>query len=64
MKTLCPIHHYKYAGRECPFCAKERKERIEELYADEIAEYSKTQPITDDDIVRLAEKFNVTMMKK
>lgn len=64
MKTLCPIHRFSYSGRECPFCKKERKEKIETLYADEIAEYTKTQPITDDDIVRLSKKFNVTMFKK
>ncbi|MBP5723494.1 MAG: hypothetical protein J6X18_07990 [Bacteroidales bacterium] len=64
MKNICPIHRYKYNGNVCPICAREHKERIESMYADEIAEYTKAKPITDDDIVRLSEKFNVQIGKK
>ena len=64
MKQLCPIHRYNYSGRECPYCAKDRKERIESLYADEIAEYANSQKITEDDILRLSEKYNVQTKKK
>ncbi|MBP5723833.1 MAG: hypothetical protein J6X18_09725 [Bacteroidales bacterium] len=64
MKTTCPIHRFSYSGRECPFCAKEHKERIESLYADEIAEYTKPKELTDDDISKLSEKFNVKIGKK
>ena len=64
MKTICPIHRYKYNGNLCPVCAREHKERIEAMYADEIAEYTKSNTITDDDIVRLSEKFNVQIRKK
>ena len=64
MKTICPIHRYKSNGTLCPVCAREHKERIEAMYADEIAEYTKSNTITDDDIVRLSEKFNVQIRKK
>ena len=61
---FCNIHRYKYSGTECPFCKKDYKEKLEALYADEIAEYSKSAPITGDDIARLSEKFNVITKKK
>ena len=66
MKSICPIHRYKYNGNVCPICAREHKERIEAMYADEIAEYTKAKakPITNDDIVRLSEKFNVQIENK
>jgi hypothetical protein len=64
MKNICPIHRYTYTTRECPFCKKEREERIKQLYAEEIEAYEKSQQITNDDIARLAEKFNVQIGKK
>ena len=64
MKFLCPIHRYNYSGRECPYCAKDRKERIEEMYADEIAEYSKPSPITEDELLKLSDKFTIITKKK
>lgn len=64
MKTICPIHRYTYSGRECPFCKNEREERIKLLYAEEIEAYENSQQITNDDIARLAKKFNVQIGKK
>ena len=65
MKQICPIHRFQYSGNTCPICAKEHKEKIEQLYADEIAEYTKAKPITDDEIaVKLSEKFNVKIGKR
>ena len=64
MKNICPIHRYTYSTRECPFCKKEREERIKILYAEEIEEYTKPKPATDEEIARVAEKITTTMVKK
>lgn len=68
MKQICPIHRFSYSGNKCPFCEKERLDKLAQRYVvvdhlDVIGNYKpKTNndiEITEEHLKKLTEKFNV-----
>ena len=60
MKTICPIHHFSYSGSVCPFCEKERLDRLATRFVKEEDRRKplKEKEITENDIQKLLNKFN------
>lgn len=61
MKLICPIHHFSYSGSMCPFCEKERIDRLAQRYKVEETvhiENKKEREITQNDLQKLMNKFN------
>lgn len=61
MKKFCPIHSYYYEGNKCPFCEKERIERLAQRFVK--TEEKKTvkeesREIEESDLQKLMDKFN------
>ena len=65
IKSFCQLHHLYYEGSVCPLCEKARINRIGLKYGQtgsETPEKKKEKPdreITEDDLEKLANKFNV-----
>lgn len=61
MKQICPLHHFFYNGENCPFCEQERIERLTQKFDKHVSESKKdkTHEITEDDLEKLKQKFNV-----
>ena len=71
MKTICPIHRFSYSGNACPFCEKERIDRLVQKYNVKLpidhAELLKPKlkpkkgdlEITEEKLKQLVNKFNV-----
>ncbi len=68
MKQICPIHRFSYSGERCPFCERERLEKLAQHYVvvdkpDVVsnlnAQERYVKPITEDDLKKLTEKFNI-----
>ena len=59
VSTICPIHRVRYKGSVCPYCQKDRLDRIAKMYSEEIEEYESNKPPTREEFERLVEKFNV-----
>ena len=68
MKQTCPIHHFTYSGTLCPFCEEERIQRLAHRYeisaeSNVVGNFKKSEhfekEISDDDLSKLALKFNV-----
>lgn len=65
MKQICPIHRFSYNGDKCPFCEKERIDRLAQKYV--MVEHTKpketkkteSEEITEESLNKLMEKFNV-----
>lgn len=63
-KNYCAVHHLYYNGAKCPLCEKERIERMAERYVPKQEKTvkeseSNDREINEEDLVRLANKFNV-----
>lgn len=62
MKQICPIHRFSYEGNKCPFCEKERIDRLAQKYGkviEKVEETKKDKPASEDSLKKLADKFNV-----
>ena len=63
-KNYCQTHHYYYIGNVCPFCEKERIQKMVDQYAPkekkEVIETKKQdREINEEDLAMLINKFNV-----
>lgn len=69
MTSICPIHKYTYSGPECPYCSKERFERLSKRFVTppekkSVGNYSHSDSkkyemeISDESLNALIEKFN------
>lgn len=64
MKNLCTTHMFHYSGNKCPFCEKERIEKLcKRLVKTDgdikpVENKKKSNEITMDDLERLKAKFN------
>lgn len=71
MKQICPIHRFSYSGERCPFCEKERLDRLvqkygvvnhivdhTELLKPELKPQKGDLEITEDKLKELVNKFN------
>ena len=48
MKQICPIHRFSYEGNKCPFCEKERIDRLAQKYGkviEKVEETKKDKPV-------------------
>lgn len=61
MKQFCPLHHFFYNGKNCPFCEQERIEHLSQKFDKNMSEIKKDKAheITEDDLEKLKQKFNV-----
>ena len=68
MKQICPIHRFSYNGKKCPFCEQERLDNLAQRYvvvdkSDVVGNVNIQEhynnPITEDDLKKLTDKFNV-----
>ena len=60
MKQICPIHRFSYEGNKCPFCEKERIDRLAQKYGkiiEKVEETKKDKPASEDSLKKLVEKF-------
>ena len=57
MKQFCQTHHYFYESVNCPFCEKERFDRLSRRLVK--VENSQSREISKDDIEKLKNKFNL-----
>lgn len=75
MKQICPIHHFAYSGAKCPYCEKERLDELAHRFVKKHEENPNVvgnfkiqerykNPITDDDLKKLATKFNIRKKSK
>ena len=75
MKRTCEIHCFTYEGERCPFCEKERTERLAKFFHYDVSVHEGNAvgsgvsdrykiELTDDDIRRLSTRFNVKMTKQ
>lgn len=60
-KTLCELHHFYYLGNKCPLCEKERIDALVKKYS---PKEFKDKEITENDISKLSDKFNVIIKNK
>lgn len=71
MKQICPIHRFSYSGERCPFCEKERLDRLVQKYGvvDHIVDHTELlkpnlKPtkedleVTEESLKKLVNKFN------
>lgn len=62
MKTLCHVHMFRYSGNTCPFCEKERIDKMYKRFVkkseNQIEHVSEPKEITQSDLERLKAKFN------
>ena len=60
MKQICHLHHFFYNGENCPFCERERIERLSQKFDKNTSEVKKdeTHEITEEDLERLKQIFN------
>ena len=60
-KKICPTHHLRYSGERCPYCEKERIDRMVRKYIPNKEE----EEIEDEpDFSILAEKFRTGRLNK
>ena len=62
MKQICPLHHFFFNGNNCRFCEQERIERLSQKFDNNVSQIKKekTHEITEDDLEKLKQKFNIT----
>ena len=61
MKQICPLHRFFFNGNNCPFCEQERIERLSQKFDKNVSEIKKDKAheITEDDLEKLKQKFNI-----
>lgn len=63
-KSFCEIHHFYYIGNTCPLCQKEKYDRLSKKYSkEEEKEEFHDKELTEKDISKLSDKFNVIKKK-
>lgn len=60
-KKICPTHHLRYTGNRCPYCEKERIDRMVRKYGPKKDE---EQIEEEPDFSILAEKFRIGKLNK
>lgn len=71
MKNLCQTHHLFYSGHSCPLCNQERLQdyahRFVKTVQQPVVKTKKeevSREITENDLMKLMEKFNTNTNKK
>ena len=60
-KKICPTHHLRYSGERCPYCEKERIDRMVRKY---IPNKDEEEIEDEPDFSILAEKFRTGRLNK
>ena len=67
MKQICPVHRFSYSGSVCPFCEKDRINRlahrfVKTIESNDVNDHNDKKEIqreiTENDLQKLMDKFN------